>query len=142
MIGGQSADIDGEGEPARRESVEYIHRHKTACLLESACRLGAVLADVKSDIVDRLGAYGQHLGCAFQIADDLLDLTSSTERLGKAAGKDAAAGKQTFPRCVGIQASGRVAAEHARRAIEALAPFGAAADELRELARFVVERKR
>jgi geranylgeranyl pyrophosphate synthase len=141
MIGGQSADIDAQNQPPQRDRVEYIHRHKTACLLESACRLGAILADAKSDVVDSLGAYGQDLGCAFQIADDLLDLTASRECLGKATAKDADAGKQTFPRCVGVKASRHAAQQHAWRALEALERFGAAADELRELTRFVVERR-
>jgi geranylgeranyl diphosphate synthase type II len=142
MIGGQSADVDGVAHPPQRELVEYIHRHKTACLLESACRLGAILADAKSDMVGRLGAYGQRAGMAFQIADDLLDETSSSECLGKAAGKDARAGKQTYPRCVGMEESRRAAERHVQRAIEALEPMGPEADDLRELARFVVERKR
>ncbi|HUU82108.1 MAG TPA: farnesyl diphosphate synthase [Phycisphaerae bacterium] len=142
MIGGQSADVLGQGHPPRREHVEYIHRHKTACLLESACRMGAILADASPETMDRLGAYGQHLGCAFQIADDLLDLTSSPDRLGKATGKDVQAGKQTFPRCVGIEESRRVADQLVRCAIDALEPLGPAADDLRQLARFVVERTR
>ncbi len=142
MIGGQSADVDGETRPPEKELVEYIHRHKTACLLESACRMGAILADAKSDMVECLGTYGRHLGCAFQIADDLLDVTSSTERLGKPAGQDQDAGKQTFPRCVGIEGSRAAADAHVQRAMEALEPFGNGADDLRALVRFVVERKR
>jgi len=142
MIGGQSADIEGEGMPPDRERTDYIHRHKTARLFESACRCGAMLADTDPETLAALARYGVHLGQAFQIVDDLLDVTSSSERLGKGVGKDVEADKQTFPRCVGIEESRRIAAASTERALAALERFGAPADDLRELARYGLERHR
>ena len=142
MIGGQAADIEGEQGPPDRGRAEYIHRHKTARLLESACRCGALLADTEQETAEAMATYGRHLGQAFQIVDDLLDVTSSVERLGKGAGKDAEAGKQTFPRCVGIEESRRLAASSAQQAVEALERFGSPAGDLRELAGYVLRRQR
>lgn len=142
MIGGQSADVEGEGMPPDRERTEYIHRHKTARLFESACRCGAILADTDPKTVEALACYGAHLGLAFQVVDDLLDVTSSTEHLGKGVGKDVEADKQTFPHCVGIEESRRIAAASTERALEVLEQFGARADDLRALARYGLERHR
>ena len=140
MIGGQSADIEGEGLPPDGPLVGFIHERKTARLFESCCRIGALLADSGPESQDALARYGAELGRAFQIVDDILDGTSSAKRMGKKVGKDSRAGKQTLARCVGIEESRRIAAGHADRAIGALAPFGGRADDLRGLARFVLER--
>ena len=140
MIGGQAADIDGESLDPQKKMVAYIHRQKTARLFESACLMGAIVAD-NNTLVDVLATYGRELGCAFQIVDDLLDETSSTDRMGKITGKDNSAGKQTYPRCVGIKESRRLVATHVRQAIEVLDRFGSEADDLRDLARFVLERQ-
>lgn len=141
MIGGQLADIAGERHPASRSSVEQIHAQKTAALIEAACRMGAVTAGAADIVVNTLGRYGRHLGQAFQIADDLLDVTSCDQQLGKKAGKDAAAGKQTMHQAVGIEEARSIAEQQVRAAIDALASFGDVADDLRSLARFVVERR-
>ncbi len=142
MIGGQADDIQAEGSPAGREVVERIHRRKTARLLGAACKIGAIQANANDEALLAVERYGTELGLAFQITDDLLDLTASAEHLGKDVGKDQSAGKQTFPACVGVDESRRIAANHVQRAVDALAPFGEAAADLKELARLVLERTR
>ncbi|MGB2987044.1 MAG: polyprenyl synthetase family protein [Phycisphaerae bacterium] len=140
MIGGQTADIHGEGKPPVLQLVHYIHERKTARLFEISCRLGAMAGGGNPDAVTSLGHFGQLLGRAFQIADDLLDVTSTAEALGKEVGKDAKAGKQTFPRCVGSRESRAAAQDAIKAAIAALERFGPAADDLRTLAEYVIDR--
>lgn len=140
MIGGQAADIAQEKRPPDLSLVKAIHARKTARLIEASCRLGVIYADGGDDILEALGRYGRGLGRAFQITDDLLDVTATREALGKAVGKDAKSCKQTYPGCVGIDKSRRAAAEASQQALAALADFDQDADELRALARFVVER--
>ncbi len=122
--------------------VERIHRYKTARLFESSGRLGAICARASAERLAAASTYGLELGKAFQIADDLLDVTGTAEKLGKAVAKDADAGKQTYPAAAGIEASRRAAREATDRAIAALSVFGPHADDLRALARFVIERDR
>lgn len=143
MIGGQAADILGEKQPLNRQLAEYIHKTKTARLFQSACRLGFLSAGGNAsanELYNSLSTYGLELGLAFQIADDLLDLTSTSEQLGKAAGKDNSAGKQTIPQAVGMEESRRIANEHVNKAQAAIEHLGPSADDLRQLARLVVER--
>ncbi len=141
MIGGQVEDIDGEEKPADRELVERIHSMKTARLIESSCRLGAIAASAGDAKLDALGSFGHELGLAFQIADDLLDVTAATSTLGKRSGKDAASGKQTFPRVSGVEESRRLARQAVDRARSALQIFGDEAESLASLIDFVVERE-
>jgi len=141
MIGGQATDILGEGKPTDLALVENIHLHKTAKLIEAATRLGAICAGASESQMNAAATFGRHLGLAFQIADDLLDVTGSAEEMGKAVAKDVEAGKQTYPAAVGVEAGRRAADDAAQRAREALDPFGPEADDLRQLVRFVVERK-
>ena len=140
MIGGQVADIEGESAPPELGRVEYIHARKTGCLLESACRLGATAGRATGEEQNALAQYGQMLGRAFQIADDLLDVTATAEAMGKRTGKDAAAAKQTYPACVGIDRSRQAAREAVDEAVGALGGFGPAADPLRALAVFASDR--
>ena len=142
MIAGQGADIAGEGRPPDAALVRYIHEHKTAALIETCCRLGALCAGASGDAVAALAKYGRHLGLAFQITDDLLDATSSLERMGKAVGKDAVASKQTYPAAFGLDESRAQARREVDAALTALEPFGSRADRLRDLARYVVRRDR
>ena len=142
MIGGQTLDIQGEQKRPELSLVKAIHRYKTARLFVSAGRLGAICARASATLTAAAGEFGHHLGRAFQVADDLLDVTGTAEQLGKAVAKDAAAGKQTYPAAVGIEASRRAAEEAARQAVEALDIFGPGANDLRHLARFVVEREK
>jgi len=122
--------------------VQRIHRYKTARLLETAGRLGAICAQADERQAAAAAAFGDWLGRAFQIADDLLDVTGDAAVLGKAVAKDAQAGKQTYPAAVGVEASSRAAHEAARRAVEVLDVFGPAADDLRQLVAYVVEREK
>ncbi len=140
MIGGQAADVVSQGAPPSEDLVKYIHGRKTASLFETACRLGAMAGDGRADAVAALGRFGRHLGQAFQIADDLLDVTATSAELGKGTGKDASAGKQTYPRCVGVEASRALAAEEVQAAVAELSPFGPSANDLRTLAEYVVSR--
>lgn len=142
MIGGQTIDIVSETLPPDLALVQRIHASKTARLFESSARLGAICAKASDRQMQAAATYGQQLGRAFQIADDILDVTGNCDDLGKAVAKDAGAGKQTYPAAAGLEASRRAAADAADRAIAALCVFGPAADDLRALARFVVERDR
>ena len=140
MIGGQTADVLGESQPPSLEMARYIHARKTAALFEASCRIGALAGGAERADEDRLGTFGRLFGEAFQIADDLLDLTATTETMGKRVGKDASAGKQTFPRCVGMDRSRKAALERADEASDLLALYGEAASDLRQLARYAADR--
>ena len=140
MIGGQTADIAGESKPPTLPLADYIHQRKTARLFETACRFGAMVGRAEPDLVASLGTFGRMLGQAFQIADDLLDVTATAEVLGKGVGKDVVARKQTYPRCVGIDESRREADAAVASAIAELDAFGPVADDLRDLTRYVVDR--
>jgi len=139
MIGGQVLDIDGENKSLSLDGLQQIHRMKTGALLTASCRLG-VIAARQMDLLPTITEFGRHLGLAFQIVDDVLDVTSTPEQLGKATNKDADRGKNTYPSLMGLDASRREAAIQLAAAMKALEPLGAGADGLRALARFVVER--
>jgi geranylgeranyl diphosphate synthase type II len=141
MIGGQAADILGEKAEPSLDRVRVIHDHKTAALIVASCRMGAVAAGAAPEHVEALGRYGRHLGRAFQIVDDVLDVTATAAELGKATTKDLQAGKQTYPRVVGVAASREAAGEQVELAEAALERFGERADNLRGLARFVLHRR-
>ena len=166
MIGGQAGDIQAQHRPPDLPLVKSIHARKTARLIAAACKMGAIYGLAQSsnrqlhrqdtevlpdsdqprsdtcpkDIVQRLGRYGRWLGIAFQITDDLLDVTATRATLGKEVGKDAKLGKQTYPSCVGVEQSRCAAVEASRQAVEALEGLGAPADRLHALARFVSDR--
>lgn len=140
MIGGQASDICGESIPPNLGLTRAIHERKTARLIACACRLGGMVAIADASTTECLGRFGRHLGLAFQIADDLLDVRASADQLGKATQKDVNAGKQTYPRCVGVEASKQAAQDELQKAIDALSPFGEAAADLRQLAAYVVSR--
>lgn len=142
MIGGQVLDMDGENHSLSLEQLKQVHRLKTGALLTASCRLGAIAGGAAEGAhLDAVTNFGHHLGLAFQIVDDVLDVTSTPEELGKATGKDASKGKNTYPGLLGLDASRREAAAQLEEAIAALAELGPAADGLRALARFVVERR-
>jgi farnesyl diphosphate synthase len=140
MIGGQSADVLGERRRPDLALAEYIHERKTGCLFEVSCRMGALAADAPAGLVESLCRYGRELGLAFQAADDLLDATADATAVGKATGKDEPSGKQSLPRCVGIQQSRVLARQRADQAGAALNDFGADADDLRALVTYVLGR--
>jgi geranylgeranyl diphosphate synthase, type II len=141
MIGGQIVDIDSANPPRKLDDLQYLHRMKTGALLTASCRLGAIAAGAKPPQLAALDAFGRHLGLAFQIVDDLLDQTATPEQLGKATHKDAAKGKVTYPTLIGMDESRRQADAQLAAALESLSPFGAEADGLRNLAKFVVDRQ-
>ena len=141
MIAGQVADLEGEGQSPSAPLLESIHRAKTGALLRASLRLGAICAGADPGQYEALSCYGEHIGLAFQIVDDILDVEESSEALGKTAGKDAQQHKITFPAVYGIGESRRMAEIECGRAHDALAPFGARAQRLHELADLIVHRK-
>jgi len=141
MIGGQVADLEGEGKPPEAALLETIHRAKTGALLRASLRLGAIHAGADETQYQALSCYGEHIGLAFQIVDDILDVEESSEALGKTAGKDAAQQKITFPAVYGLETSRRMAQEECARAHQVLEPFGDRAARLHELADLIVQRK-
>jgi geranylgeranyl diphosphate synthase type II len=141
MIGGQVADLEGEGRPPTPELLESIHRAKTGALLRASLRIGAVYAGAAEAQYLALSCYGEHAGLAFQIVDDILDVESSSEALGKTAGKDAQQHKVTFPSVYGLDESRRMAAQECEHAHDALEPFGGRAQRLHELADLIVRRR-
>jgi geranylgeranyl diphosphate synthase type II len=141
MIGGQVADLEGEGKPPNAELLESIHRAKTGALLRASLRMGAIFAGAAAEQYAALSCYGEHVGLAFQIVDDILDVEESSEALGKTAGKDAAQHKITFPAVYGLEASRGMAAEQCERAHQVLEPFADRAARLHELADLIVHRK-
>src|SRR6185295_14107316 len=141
MIGGQVADLEGEGKPPNAELLETIHRAKTGALLRASLRLGAIFAGATAEQYGALSCYGEHVGLAFQIVDDILDVEESSEALGKTAGKDAQQHKITFPAVYGLAASLRMAERECQLAHQALESFGTRAARLYELADLIVRRK-
>jgi geranylgeranyl diphosphate synthase type II len=141
MIGGQVADLEGEGKTPTADLLESIHRAKTGALLRASLRMGAIYAGANDEQYAALSCYGEHIGLAFQIVDDILDVEESSAALGKTAGKDAAQHKITFPAVYGLETSHRMAEEECARAHQVLAPFGDRAARLHELADLIVHRK-
>jgi geranylgeranyl diphosphate synthase type II len=141
MVGGQVVDMESEGQADMDlPTVQYIHTHKTGALIKASVRAGALLGGGTAEQVAALTLYGEAIGLAFQIADDILDIVGTTEEIGKDAGSDQARGKATYPAVVGLAEAGRRAAELKAMAIGALDPFGPEAEPLRAIARYVVER--
>jgi geranylgeranyl diphosphate synthase type II len=141
MIGGQVLDIESEHKKPTPELVDAIHRAKTGALIRVAVVSGGVYGGATAEQTARLDLFGRKAGLAFQIADDILDLTADSATLGKTPGKDQATEKATWPAVYGIDQSRRDAARLIDEAFAALEPFGHHADGLKEVARFLVERK-
>jgi len=141
MIGGQVMDLEAEKTRPDAQTVEYIHRSKTGALITASLVSGGIYAAGTHDEVERLRTFGRSVGLAFQIVDDVLDVTQSSAELGKTAGKDSASNKATYPAVFGIDESLRRADALIDSGCSALDPFGSRADTLKSLARFLVERK-
>jgi geranylgeranyl diphosphate synthase type II len=141
MIGGQVLDLESEHLKPTAELVEAIHRAKTGALIRVSVVAGGVYAGATADDAARLDLFGRKAGLAFQIVDDVLDLTVDSAHLGKTAGKDQATEKATWPAVFGIEQSRRDAARLIEEAFTALAPYGKRADGLKAVARYLVERK-
>jgi geranylgeranyl diphosphate synthase type II len=141
MVGGQVVDIESEGKTVSAETLDYIHRHKTAALIRVSLRAGALLAGGAPDVVSAIGEAGGNLGLAFQIVDDILDVEGDSAELGKSAGSDERKQKATYPALHGLEVSRREARALIARAKAGLATLGAAAEPLAALADYIVERR-
>ena len=142
MIGGQVMDLEAEHVHPDAQTLEYIHRSKTGALLTASVVAGGLYTGASEAQIAGLRSFGQNIGLAFQIVDDVLDVTQTSEQLGKTAGKDTAHDKATYPALFGIEASIRKADELVTAADAALDQFGDRAATLREIAKFLVERKK
>jgi geranylgeranyl diphosphate synthase, type II len=142
MIGGQVVDLEAEHTRPDAKMLEYIHRSKTAALITASVVSGGLFAGANDSAVAKLRFFGQNAGLAFQIVDDILDVTQTSEALGKTAGKDTAAEKATYPALFGVEQSRRKADELVNVACSELDQFGQRAETLKSLARFLVERKK
>jgi geranylgeranyl diphosphate synthase, type II len=142
LIAGQVADLEGEGKKISEKDLRYIHERKTSALLRCAVRLGGMSANCTSGQLEALSDFGYHVGLAFQVIDDILDVTQTTEQLGKTAGKDIAAQKATYPSIVGLEKSRAIAKKLTARAFAALKPFKGQAVALEALAKYLLERDR
>jgi geranylgeranyl diphosphate synthase type II len=140
MIGGQVHDIEGEGKVPTAQLLESIHHAKTGALLRASVRMGAIYAGASDQQLSALTEFGEHVGLAFQIVDDVLDVEQPSEALGKTAGKDAQQKKITFPAVYGLERSREMAEQERRNAHLALLQFGERADRLRQIADLVVQR--
>ncbi|MCK9419802.1 MAG: polyprenyl synthetase family protein [Nitrospirae bacterium] len=140
MVGGQVIDMESEGKEIDFPTLEYIHTHKTGALIRASVRVGAIYAKANEKRLKALTRYGELAGLAFQIADDILDITGKQEELGKDVGSDLKKGKRTFPSFFGLEGSRLRANEVADKAIHSLRDFDHKADPLRELAKYIVNR--
>ena len=141
LIGGQVMDLEGEGKKLTKRDLVRIHEAKTAALLTTSLRLGAMTSNATPAKLQALTLFGHALGLAFQVIDDILDVTQSTEMLGKTAGKDQAVEKSTYPAILGLDASRKEAARLTKAAMDALKPFGAKAARLEEIASHLLKRE-
>jgi geranylgeranyl diphosphate synthase, type II len=142
MVGGQVVDMESEGKgEIDLATLSYIHTHKTGALIRASVRAGAILGGATEESLTALTRYGDAIGLAFQIADDILDVEGTTEELGKDAGSDQARGKATYPALVGLEASKARAHELVEMALDALACFDERAEPLRAIASYIVKRK-
>ena len=143
LVGGQVLDLESEGKSdITAETLSFIHTHKTGALLEASVVTGAMLANASEEDIARLSKYAQNIGLAFQIIDDILDITATDEQLGKTAGKDLSAQKATYPSLWGLEKSRLKAQELIDSAIAQLSVYSAKAEPLRALANYIVTRDR
>jgi geranylgeranyl diphosphate synthase type II len=140
LIAGQVADLEGEGQRTSLAQLKYIHERKTSALLCCSVRLGGMSANCSTAQLKALTDFGYHVGLAFQVIDDILDVTQSSEKLGKTAGKDSKAQKATYPAVVGLAKSRRIAADLTTRAFAALKPFRGRAAALEAIAEYLLKR--
>ncbi|MEM6278814.1 MAG: polyprenyl synthetase family protein [Verrucomicrobiota bacterium] len=142
LIGGQVLDLEGEGDEVvlTPSQLRFIHQSKTAALLTASIRLGAMSANATPKKLEALSVYGQSLGLAFQVIDDILDVTQTSEKLGKSAGKDEATNKSTYPALHGLKKSRQEAARLTKKAHDALKPLGKKGERLHEIADYLLNR--
>ncbi len=140
MVGGQVVDMESQGQDVTTDTLHYIHAHKTGALITASVLAGAILAGANEAQVEALRAYGGHIGLAFQIADDILDVTGDEAKIGKPVGSDEERDKATYPKIYGLEESHRRAHAEVEQALLVLRDFDADADTLRAIARYIVER--
>jgi geranylgeranyl diphosphate synthase type II len=141
MVGGQVADLEAEGKPVDAAGLEYIHRSKTAALIRASVVAGALCGGASVPDVERIRRFGENIGWAFQVVDDILDVEESSAALGKTAGKDQAQQKATYPALFGLEKSRKMAADLAQKARNELTSFGSRAEPLRQIADFLIARR-
>jgi geranylgeranyl diphosphate synthase type II len=141
MVGGQVFDIQAERQDIDLRALQNIHKHKTGMLIRAAVRMGAIAGGANDRHLDDLTGYAEDIGLAFQIADDVLNVTGTREELGKNPNTDVERGKKTYPSFYGVEGAKRLADECVARASSRLAAFGPSADPLREIARYITARK-
>jgi geranylgeranyl diphosphate synthase type II len=141
MVGGQVADLEAEGKRIAPAMLEFIHRSKTAALIRASVAAGALCAGAGVEDVARLRSFGESIGWAFQVTDDILDVEESSAALGKTAGKDVAQQKATYPAVYGLERAHEIAKDLATRAIAELTPYGERAARLRDIAEYLVLRR-
>lgn len=141
MVAGQAEDIISENSEPDKDTLSFIHQKKTASLIEASVRLGAILAEAPAERLDALGSYGKNIGLAFQIVDDILDIEGDTEELGKTTGSDERKKKMTYPALYGIHDSREAAKTLLSGALDSLRGFSGEAEPLREIARYIIDRR-
>jgi geranylgeranyl diphosphate synthase, type II len=141
MVGGQVADVEAGGKPVDAETLEYIHRSKTAALIRGSIVAGAIAGSASDQDIERLRRFGDLIGWAFQVVDDILDVEESSAALGKTAGKDQEQKKATYPALYGLEKSRAIAADLAAKALMEIEFYGKRAQRLRQLAEFLVARR-
>jgi len=141
LIGGQVLDLEGEGQNLTKAQLVRIHENKTAALLTTSLRLGGMSANATPRQLDALSDFGYNLGLAFQVIDDILDVTQSTEKLGKTAGKDEAVNKATYPSIIGLEKSKKEARRLTEKSLAALSVFGKKGKRLEEIAHYLLDRE-
>jgi geranylgeranyl diphosphate synthase type II len=142
MVGGQVVDIESEGKEVDPSIVEFIHTRKTAALISASVVSGAILAGAAEDHVKVLASYGQNIGLAFQVSDDILDIEGDSRELGKNVGSDTRQEKITYPAVLGLKRSKQIQKELVEQAIESLGPFDQRAEPLRLIAKYIIARRR
>jgi geranylgeranyl diphosphate synthase, type II len=141
MVSGQVADVESEGKHIEPQMLEYIHRSKTAALIRASVASGALCAGAGADDVARVRRFGETIGWAFQVTDDILDVEESSAALGKTAGKDAAQQKATYPAVFGLERAHEIAEELSEKAIAELRGYGERGERLRAIAEYLVQRR-
>ena len=141
MVGGQAMDIAAEGKSLDVSALKEVHLRKTGALIEASVLAGAICGEANAEQIEALGRFSRNIGLAFQVMDDVLDVTASSETLGKTAGKDIAADKSTYVACMGVDAASAYANDLLNEALALLSPFGQAADALSALSKLLVHRK-
>jgi len=142
MVGGQVVDIQSEGKPVDPSLVNFIHSHKTGALIHASVTSGAILGEGTEEQVNAISSYGEKIGLAFQIADDILDVEGDSKTMGKGVGGDARKKKITFPAAVGLQKAKEIQGRLVEEGVGALKTFDEKADPLRSLALYIIERKK